>query len=76
MVILKMRSSEEHEDLLKKVKKMKKFTEELEEMLEECYEDEDYSFRSGSGSYRKDWDEDDMHMRGGGRYNYRRGGRM
>jgi hypothetical protein len=50
---------------------MKMFTEELEDMLEECYEEEEPEFR---GSYRKHWDEDDeMHTRGS-RYSYRRGG--
>ena len=73
MMVIKFRSSEEHGDLLKKVKKMKKFTEELEDMLEECYEDDDLEFRGG-GSYRKEYDEDEMrHMEG--RYGYRRGSR-
>ena len=47
-------------DLLHKVKKMKEFTEELEDMLEECYEEEEPEFR---GSYRKHWDEDDENYR-------------
>ena len=72
MIVVRFRSNEEHEDLMKKVKKMKKFTEELEDMLEECYEDEEPEFRGGS--YRKHYDEEDMRMRGG-RYSYR-GGRM
>lgn len=68
MVVMKFRDKEEHGDLMKKVKKMKKFTEELEDMLDECYED-GYEFRGGS--YRKGYDEDDMHMES--RYGYRRG---
>ena len=72
MMVIKFRSSEEHGDLLKKVKKMKKFTDELEEMLEECYEEDDLEFRGGS--YHKEYDEDEMrHMEG--RYGYRRGSR-
>lgn len=71
MKIIKFRNKEEHEDLMHKVKKMKKFTEELEDMLEECY-DEDLDYRGG---YRKDWDEEEINQRGG-RYGYRRGGRM
>ena len=71
MIVVRFRSNEEHDDLMKKVKKMKKFTEELEDMLEECYEEEEPEFR---GSYRKHYDEEDMRMRGG-RYSYR-GGRM
>ena len=72
MKIIKFRNSGEHSDLLHKVKKMKKFTEELEDMLEECYEDEEAEYRSGS--YRKDYDEDDD-MRMEGRYGYRRSGK-
>ena len=71
MVMIKFRNSEEHEDLMKKVKKMKKFTEELEDMLEECYEEDDLDFRD-SRSYRKPYDEEGMRMEG--RYGYRRGG--
>ena len=71
MVVVRFRDKEEHGDLLHKVKKMKKFTDELESMLEECYEDDDLDFRGGS--YRRYYDEDDMRMEG--RYGYRRGGR-
>ena len=72
MIMVRFRSNEEHKDLLKKVKKMKQFTEELEDCLEEAMEDEDYGFR---GNYRKEYDEEEgMHTRGG-RYGYR-GGRM
>lgn len=77
MVVVKFRSNSDHEDLLKKVKKMKKFTEDIEECLEEAMEDEDYGFRGGYGNYRKDYDEDDMRMEEhrGYRYgSYRRGG--
>ena len=70
MMVIKMRSSEEHNDLLHKVKKMRKFTEELEDLLNECYEDDDMEFRSGR-SYRREFDDDDMRMEG--RYGYRRG---
>ena len=70
MLVVKFRSSDEHEDLMKKVKKMKKFSEELEDLLEECYEEE-ADFR---GSYRKDYDEEDSRY-SEGRYGYRRGGR-
>ena len=69
MMVIKFRSSEEHGDLLKKVKKMRKFTEELEEMLKDCLE-EDVDFRGGN--YRRHYDEEDM--RAEGRYGYRRDG--
>ena len=69
MVVVKFRDKSEHSDLLKKVKKMRKFTDELEEMLEECYEDGELDFR---GSYHKDYDEEEEHR--GYRYGgYRRG---
>lgn len=74
MVILRFRSSAEHEDILKKVKKMKKFAAELEDCLEEVMEDEEeYRYR---GSYRDD--EETMSEHHGNRYAYRggRGGRM
>lgn len=70
MIVLKFRNNAEHEDILKKVKRMKKFTEELEDCLEEASkEEDDYSFRGGS--YRRDYDDEDMRMEG--RYGYRRG---
>ena len=71
MMVVRFKSSEEHGDLMKKVKKMRKFTEELEEMLEDCLEEDDYDFRGGS--YRKSYDDEDMRMEG--RYGYRRGRR-
>ena len=57
MIVVKFRSNDEHEDLLMKVKKMKKFTQELEECLEDAYEDSEPEFRGGS--YRKDYEEDE-----------------
>jgi hypothetical protein len=68
MVILKFRNREEHEDLLMKVKRMKKFTQELEDCLEEAF-DEEVEYRNAY--YRKE-DEEDMHPRGS-RYGYRKG---
>lgn len=60
MMVIRFKSSGEHEDLLKKVKRMKKFTQELEDCLEEAMEEE-YDFRGG---YRKDYDDEEMNMRG------------
>lgn len=68
MMVVKFKSNVEHEDLLKKVKKMKKFTEELEMCLEDALE-EDLDFRGRS--YRKEYDDEDMRMES--RYGYRRG---
>lgn len=75
MILVRFRSGEDHKDILKKVKKMKMFAEELEECLEDVMEedDEDYRYRS---NYRRE-DEDYMNeRRGGGRYSYRGRGRM
>lgn len=67
MMILRFRSKEDHEDILKKVKRMKKFTEELEECLEDAM-DEDVDYRMSRRN--KEWDEEEgMHPRG--RYAYR-----
>lgn len=68
-MVIKFRSKEDHSDLMHKVKKMRKFTEELEDMLKDCYEDDEPEYRGES--YRKDYDDDDMRMEG--RYSYRRG---
>lgn len=45
MIMIRFRSKEDHEDLLKKVKKMRKFTEELEECLEDAIEEDNLSYR-------------------------------
>ena len=66
MVVIRFRSSAEHEELMRKVKKMKKFTDEILDCLEEKSEGEDYEFRGG---YRKEM-EDEPEYRGG-RYGYR-----
>lgn len=68
MMVLKFRSKEDHYELLKKVKRMKKFTEELEECLEEAMDGEEAEYRGGS--YRHDYDDEDIKMEG--RYGYRR----
>ena len=72
MIVVRFRDKEEHGDLMHKVKKMRKFTEELEDMLHECYEDEEPEYR---GNYRRHYDDEDMRMEGryGSRYGYRRG---
>jgi len=69
MMVIKFRSSEDHTDLMHKVKKMRKFTEELEDILKDCYEDDEPEYRGGS--YRKEYDDEDMRMEG--RYGYKRG---
>ena len=71
MMVIRFRSGEDHEDLMHKVKKMRKFTEELEDLLNECYDNETVEYRGGM--YRRDYDDEDM--RGEGRYGYRRGRR-
>lgn len=69
MMVIRFKSTEDHKDLLKKVKKMKEFTEDLEECLEEVMEEGEADYRGGR--YREDYEDDDMR---GGRYRYRRGG--
>ena len=71
MMVVKFRSSEDHSDLMHKVKKMRKFTEELEDLLNECYDNETVEYRGGM--YRRDYDDEDMRVEG--RYGYRRGRR-
>lgn len=66
MMIVKFRNSEEHDGILKKIRKMKKFAEELEDCLEEAMEEPEYKT-----SYRKDYDEEDERYEGRrGRYGY------
>ena len=68
MIILRMRNESEHEELLRKLKKMHKFTKDLLEKVEECCEmEEDYD-----EDYREDEDHERMMRRSGGMY--RRGG--
>lgn len=68
MIILRMRGTSEANDLLKKVKKMSKYAEELEETLEECMEDAE---REDDDDYREDDDEMGVSRRRG-RRRYRR----
>ena len=67
-MIIRFRSSEDHEDLLKKVKKMKKFTQEIEDCLEDAMYDDDLDFREEDG-HHSDWEDSEMKR---GRYNYRK----
>lgn len=73
MIILRMRNESEHEELLRKLKKMHKFTKDLLEKVEECCEmEEDYD-----EDYREDEGRERMMYRGTGggyrRTRYRRG---
>jgi hypothetical protein len=70
MIVVRFKSNEDHYDLIKKVKKMKKFTEELEECLEDAMENDDYDFRGSS--YRHEYEEEEE-PKMEGRYGYRRG---
>lgn len=66
MVILRMRGSSEAKDLLKKVKKMSKYAEELEDILEECMEDAERE--DDDDDYREDEEMTSSHRRGRRRY--------
>ena len=68
MMVIRFKSKEDHKDVMKKVKKMKEFIEDLEDCLEDVIE-EDADFRGGR--YRDEYDDE---MRHEGRYAYHRGG--
>lgn len=68
MVIFRFKSNEEHEELLRKVRKMKKFAAEIEDCLEEHMEGDETNYRYDGRRY----EDDDYDMRGS-RYDYRRG---
>lgn len=71
MIMIKFKSANEHEELLKKVKYMKHYIAELEDCLEEAVEHEDLDFRN-KRYLDYDRDEEEMYARrGGGRYGYR-----
>ena len=76
MIIIKFRSSDEHSDLLKKVKHMKKYISELEDCLEEAVEQEDLDYRDRRYSEYENDDEEMYARRGSGRYGYRGRSRM
>ena len=56
MLIMRFRKEEDAKHLLKKVKKMREEIEDVEDLLEECMEDEDVNYR--------DDDYDDSDWRG------------
>ena len=64
MIILRMRNESEHEELLRKLKKMHKFTKDLLEKVEECCEMEE--------DYDEDYREEEPHDRPMYRGSYRR----
>lgn len=80
MVIVRFRSQSEAKDMLKKVKKMYKFSKELMECLEDKYENEMYEddedddveseYRNGGQAYGGRREDEGMSMR---RVRYRRG---
>lgn len=66
MIVVRLRSNSEYDEMMRKVKRMHKFTKELMEKLEDCceeYEDDD------DADYREEREE--MMNRGG---SYRSGG--
>ncbi len=78
MIFVRFRNSEHHSDVMKKIKKMKKFVEELEDCLEETVEREEAEYRDDRHYGRhKSYDEDDeeMYEHSSGRYGYRGGSR-
>ena len=74
MMLIRFKSKKDHEYLLNKVKKMKEFTEDLEECLEEVMEEGEAEYRGGRYRDEEDDYENDREPRmRGGRYGYRRG---
>lgn len=65
MIVVKFKSSSEAKDLLKKVKKMTKYSEELEDILTECIEGDD---DDDDDDYREDDKEMTVSHRGRRRY--------
>ena len=76
MIMIKFRSSDEHSDLLKKVKHMKKYISELEDCLEDAVENENLDYRDRRYPEYEPDDEEMYARRSGGRYGYRGRSRM
>ena len=72
MVIFRMRSSSEAKDLLKRVKKMSKYTKELKDILVDCMEEreDDDDDEDDDEDYRED--DEKITARSRGRRRYRR----
>ena len=74
MMIVKFRSNEEHEEAIKKVKKIKQFADELEDCLSQAMEDADYrTYYHRDKDRDRLYDDDYMYdERRRGRYDYPR----
>lgn len=74
MMIIKFRSNEEHEEVMKKVKRIKQFAEELEDCLSQAMEDTDYrTYYHRDKDRDRIYDDDYMYdERRRGRYDYPR----
>lgn len=74
MMIVKFRSNEEHEEAMKKVKKIKQFADELEDCLSQAMEDTDYrTYYHRDKDRDRIYDDDYMYdERRRGRYDYPR----
>lgn len=74
MMIIKFRSNEEHEEAMKKVKRIKQFAEELEDCLSQAMEDTDYrTYYHRDKDRDRIYDDDYMYdERRRGRYDYPR----
>lgn len=64
MVVVRLRSSYEHKEMLHKLKKMAKFTKELVKCFEEKADEDDDD--EEDYRYDEDYDEERMHERRGG----------
>lgn len=74
MMIVKFRSNEEHEEVMKKIKKIKQFADELEDCLSQAMEDADYrTYYHRDKDRDRIYDDDYMYdERRRGRYDYPR----
>lgn len=74
MMIVKFRSNEEHEEAMKKIKKIKQFADELEDCLSQAMEDADYrTYYHRDKDRDRIYDDDYMYdERRRGRYDYPR----
>ena len=71
MMVVRFKSKEHHSDMVKKLKKMQRFTDELIDCLEDGYDDDDELEYRGIRYRDHDYEDEMIHE---GRYGYRRGG--
>ena len=71
MVVIRLRSSDEAKEMLKRVKKMSKYADELKEVLEDCLYEEEYE-DDDDADFREEEIVEPIKHRKGGRRRYRK----